>query len=335
MHNHWLTLSGKRSSIIIAVVIIHPWVLGSPRVALADGSWHQEVSAEQKARATELYEEGNEHYYDVELRLAEQAYRAALSHWDHPGIHFNLSLAQKGQGKTLLAYHSVLAALRHGPQALGPTEYQQAIRNKKELESDLVTLTIECDEPGATVTLNGAFLFVAPGRITQWLAPGEYVAVATKTDFQTRTETMLLYRGQRELRRLTLSAERSGIPWSVMATLGTGVAASALGGYMQWSAVVKSSEFDELLVMECPMGCQERDQSDELKSLRRASATRRTVALISFASAGVALVASGLLFLARDKPRESDRGHDDTDPKATITPFVTRESAGLALRLHL
>src|SRR4029078_6270121 len=67
---------------------------------------------------------------------------------------------------------------------------------KKLLDAQLGHARITCQEPGATVTLDGKLLFTSPGVADLFLLPGEHQVVATKPGFITASGSFVLVAGK-------------------------------------------------------------------------------------------------------------------------------------------
>jgi hypothetical protein len=84
---------------------------------------------------------------------AVKKYRAALEFWDHPGIHFNLSLALLNLDQPIAVYRSLEKAMKHGPSPLLDVEKYKRAQSYFDLVADqLGTVEIAINEPQAKVT---------------------------------------------------------------------------------------------------------------------------------------------------------------------------------------
>jgi len=80
--------------------------------------WAQGVSPENQKAALGLFNEGNALLRDSIFPKAAEKYREALTHWDHPAIHYNLAVALRGLGPADAIAAELRAALAY-PAALG------------------------------------------------------------------------------------------------------------------------------------------------------------------------------------------------------------------------
>ena len=154
-----------------------------PRPCGDERPWYCGVTEENKQRAMEVYEQGNQFFDDSLFPDAMTSYQAALARWDHPGIHYNLMLALVALDYSIEAYESSIEALRYGPIALEPEEYRRARDYHKLLRGRVAELTVTCDEPGAEVTLDGKPIVQGPGERHIVVLPGQHELVARKPGY--------------------------------------------------------------------------------------------------------------------------------------------------------
>lgn len=169
--------------------------------------WAAGVPARDQTTAFELYRAGNVDFTESRYAAALAKYREAIQHWDHPQIRFNIAVSLIHLDQPVEASESLERSLRFGAVALGDDLYAQGLTYQKLLDAQLVRLTVASDEPGARVTLDGKFLFVAPGRMVQVVLPGEHQLVATKDGQSTNAETFVLGAGKPRLYAIRPLAE--------------------------------------------------------------------------------------------------------------------------------
>jgi tetratricopeptide (TPR) repeat protein len=161
---------------------------GDVRAQSTARPWTRGVSQERQMRAKVFYHAGNRFLADSQFAAAVTAYRGALQHWDHPGIHYNLALALIGLDRPTEAYEATLDALSYGPDALQPDDYQRALDYQRLLRKQIVKVEIVCAERDADVSLDGKRLFTGPGRVTTMVTPGTHEIVASKPKYITSRE---------------------------------------------------------------------------------------------------------------------------------------------------
>lgn len=169
--------------------------------------WAEGVSGDAQAKASELFEAGDALLQEFQLAEALEKYQSALSHWRHPAIHYRVASILLSQGKQVQAYEQAELSLRYGELPLGKQFFDNATRIKKQMESTLVWLTVECQEAGAEVRLDGELLFTAPGREERIISAGAHTVVATKAGMIPGTENLVLQPGARTSVQVTLRIE--------------------------------------------------------------------------------------------------------------------------------
>lgn len=111
-----------------ALVLLCVSLLSSSALA-APGAWHEGVAEEAKARAREAFTLGTSMIADAFFTRGAEHLRAAISHWDHPAIHFNLSKALMNLDQPADALVALWASMKHGgrPLALEQVERLSAL----------------------------------------------------------------------------------------------------------------------------------------------------------------------------------------------------------------
>jgi tetratricopeptide (TPR) repeat protein len=271
----------------------HPWTIG--------------VSQGRQKRARALYQAGNRLLADSLFSAAVAKYRAALQHWNHPGIHYNLALALVSLDRPIEAYESVVEALRYGPDALQPNEYRRALDYRRMLRRQLAEVEVVCQEPGAIVTLDGKPLFIGPGRLGTLVLPGQHQLAASKPRYITTSQVVTLGGASRTRLELHLLAEHeatvrvrrwpSWTPWAVAGLgLGTGAAAAAL----HWQSDVNARRLNELVPVYCSQGCP--TYPPVLRALHGRASWQRDGAYAGYATTA-ALLATGTLLAYLNRPQ--------------------------------
>ncbi|MFN7134446.1 MAG: hypothetical protein ACK4N5_20365, partial [Myxococcales bacterium] len=229
---------------VMAVVML---LLGaSPAFAEGEGNerpWARGVSSEQQRQALTLFREGNGLLKESVFVRAAAKYREALTHWNHPAIHYNLVLALLNMDQPVEVHHHLEQAMRFGPEPLDTEKFAQAQAYLTLIEKQLAKVVIRCDEPDASVVMDGRPLFTAPGKYEGWVRAGPHTVLATKEGFLTNQMTRSLPAGETHDIELKLFVADSlanykrrwsqWIPWSVVAA---GVVAGGAGGFMHFTA---------------------------------------------------------------------------------------------------
>jgi hypothetical protein len=298
--------------------------------------WSIGVSPQQQKRAETLYQEGNRDFTNGFLAAAVAKYRAALQHWNHPGIHYNLALALISLDRPIEAYQSIVAALGHGTDALLPEEYQRAIDHKRELRRQIAVVEVVCEEPYTAVTLDGKPLFTGPGRVTTMVLPGRHQVVASKTGYLTTTRAFKLAGAERtrlELRPVAAyqpSKQFQHRTWPQWAVTGLGLGAGAAAVMLHWQFRVDSDRLSDTFRTKCPNGCP--DYPEELVPLRERLEWQRNVAYAGYAAAG-ALLTTGAVLMYLDRPQTTKAGARQEPVHLSFAAGVPLGAPSIAVRI--
>ena len=120
-----------------------------------DQPWAAGVSAADQKTAFALYAEGNGFFEHDRYKEALEKYDQAIKVWDHPAIRYNAAVCLINLDRWLEAYDYLTAALRYGEAPLGHDIYRQAEMQMTSVSKEVADLQVKCDEPGATVRLDG------------------------------------------------------------------------------------------------------------------------------------------------------------------------------------
>jgi hypothetical protein len=278
-----------------------------------DRPWAAGVSAEQQALALTIYDAGNAEFVESRFTQAAARYREALTHWDHPAIHFNLAVALINLDEPIDAREHLEKSLAFGPAGIGGDGvHAQALTYTKLLDGQLARLALRCDEPGAEVSLDGLRVFVGPGQAERFLRPGPHQIVATKRGYVSSTETVELSAGTQLQHRVELVVEaprtmRMVRRWDagkLWVLTGSGVLIAGIGGVALASGRRDIERFDAGVELQCPRGCSV-DRVAELGSLfsmRERAETKQVLAILLFALGGAAL-GTGIVAMIVNEPR--------------------------------
>ncbi|WP_428262800.1 hypothetical protein [Haliangium sp.] len=291
--------------------------------------WAEGVSATAQERARTLHEEANDLMLEYLLDEAMDKYREALTHWQHPAIHYNLARALDSLGRPLEAYAHLQEARRYGAAPFESYEYPQLQNFRRNLERKLSIIEVECLEAGAEITIDGRLLFVGPGRTEQVLLPGEHILVASKPGEALMTRTLALERGTRTT--LALATRQRWRPWQPWAVVAAGAAAGAIGGVVQWRATVNMDRYRGQFAELCETGCREEEFPSLAQRRRRAESQNRVgVAALSVGGA-VALTGIVLVIANQSRSFRVDLGRRDD---LSLAPLVSPTLAGAAFAVR-
>jgi hypothetical protein len=297
--------------------------------------WAQGVSRENQEAARAIFREGNDLLRDSLFAQAAEKYREALKRWDHPGIHYNLALALINLDQPIAVYEAFGKAMKFGAAPIDEDKLERARSYRTLLEQQLAQVEIVCEEPGASVSMDGKFLFTAPGMHSGLMRAGEHDIVASKPGYFTETQQLVLSPGEKKRVELTLlRLDQAGetvqrwspwLPWSVV---GGGLAIALGGGAMHWRAAGNFESFDQAFNVTCASnGCLQSEVPALTEQLDRAELQQK-IALTSYIVGGVA-VTTGLVMVFLNQPRfiRKDRaGSKDV----SFTPMVAPDMAGVS-----
>jgi hypothetical protein len=299
--------------------------------------WARGVPKERQTVALQLFRDGNAKLRDALYRAAREKYAEALKAWDHPAIHYNLSLTLMNLDQPVEAYEHLLLALKFGAAPLDAEKMDQALRYKGLVEKQLTKLSVTCDLEGATVRVDGNQLFVGPGRWDGMVRAGPHQIVATRDGYVPVERAEVLVGGDAKQLALTLYRTEdlteyrrlwpAAIPWVVL--IGGGV---VIGGSVALHAQAKGA-FDayDKGVTGCAqpetLGCVPRT---DLAGLRTQGQTLQTLAFIGYVLGGAAAVTGGVLAYL-NRPLPFIRTVDVAGARVTLFPTFGPSGPGAFL----
>lgn len=314
------------------------WVVllcAATATALADEPerpWARGVPKERQQQALELFRDGNVKLRDALFKAARDRYVEALAVWDHPAIHYNLSLSLMNLEQPVEAYEHLLLALKYGAAPLDAEKMDQALRYKSLVEHQLTKLTVTCELAGATVRVDGNPLTLDAGRWHGMVRAGRHSIVATKDGYvpaevaetfvggEAKDVVLTLFRTEEltEYRRLWPVA----FPWAVLAAgavvagTGAGLHAASRGEFDAYDRGVSAC------ATPAAAGCV---PSTELAQRRLSGQGLQAVAVTSYVVGGAAL-AAGAVLLYLNRPLPYVRTVEV--PKVTLAPILAPGSVG-------
>jgi hypothetical protein len=299
--------------------------------------WAKGVTRERQATALQLFREGNSKLRDALYRVARDKYLDALKAWDHPAIHYNLSLSLMNLDQPVEAWEHLQLALRYGAAPLDADKMDQALRYRGLVEKQLTKLRVSCALEGATVRLDGTTLFTGPGQWEGMVRGGAHSVVATHEGYVPVERALTLVGG--DVKDLQLQLFRTedlteyrrlmpvAIPWVVLA----GGAALAGGGVALHLVARDTYAQYDVRVAQCATppisGCRARP---DLQAQRSNGDVLQALAWTSYLAGGAA-VATGAVLLVLNRPQPYLRSVDSLQPTATLAPLLIPGGAGLSL----
>lgn len=338
-------------------------VLGAEPVDDSDNAerpWAKDVTPEDRAEGKRLFDEATNLLKDAFFTRSVELYREAITFWDHPAIHFNLSKALMNLDKAAEAYGHLKSAMKYGGDPLDADQIKQVEYYIDYLyKNDLAEVIIETDEPGAKVTLDGTDLFVGPGQWTGVVRPEKTkTLLATKLGFQTQQITPELVKGQMNRIKIDMVGlesvtryERAFDAWIPWAVIGGGVALIGGGAVMTVQSSNKFQEFDDA-VSTCNSDSPFTFEDDtgrtinagvgqvgvckptsSLLGMKDDGELFQTLSIVGYAAGG-AVLTTGLilLYINREKPISVEQPIQETaEEPVVLVPVFTPHHVGASL----
>lgn len=299
--------------------------------------WSAGVSASEQAAAVKPFEEGNAFLKDSLFKLAANKYREALTHWDHPGIHFNLALALFSLDQPEQVYVHLKKALAYGEGPLDADKVERAKAYITLLEQQLTPIVVTCDQAGTAVRMDGQVLFTAPGKYEGWVRSGEHTWSASKPGYELTQRTLVLKPKEPvtiklhvyEQEELTTSKRRySG--WVPAIPIIAG--AAILGGGIAMNFVARDTmqQFESELDDGCDISSAQPScpPSNDATNLKERAEMFEVISIAGIATGGAA-IATGLVLLSfnrkstyRMTPEELEQKRRQDAAAAQKTAFV-------------
>lgn len=316
----------------------------SPATNPSQKRQQKSATAQNKNEALALFRRGNALVKELLFAEAAEKYKQALELYEHPVTYFNLAIAQINLGQALDAYHSLERAMEQGPAPLGPDKYQQAESRRNALARQLAHLEVICDIEGAEVTIDGAPIFVGPGRLTRVLSPGLHQIVAKKSDYQTTDRQIVLAPGDSEsiamhllrLDALTVPKRlmRWWIPWVI---IGASAVTVAGAGYLDAKSSDNLEAYDRAFQERCPrFGCAD-SQIPDLERNRQRAENQQLGARMLYAI-GLPALTTGAVLLYLNRERLVRRDPPSSTPldatRWRVEPAWSPDAMGVRLRGH-
>lgn len=284
-------------------------------VAHADARWADGVSKDNQAKANALFAEANQLFAQQAHAPALEKYRAAIALWDHPLIEFNLAVTLIRLDRYLEAADALDKALRFAAAPFpSPEQYQQALDYQKLVSGRIGTISASCEQPGATMSLDGKPWFTCPGTQSRRVLVGNHVVAGEAKGFMTVSRAVMIVGGDSssgaykflpmdQLVTLEYPSPR-WLPWTVT---GTG-AAVALGGLAFW--VAGNNQMDQFHrdaamicgTPGCSMNLDANATERQLASQRDGAYLKNHVG-IAMMSVGGAIAVGGVVWTIVNRPR--------------------------------
>jgi hypothetical protein len=334
------------ASIVIAVAVlgaiatrapVHAQPAGEPLAFDDDAkAWNRGVPVALRREARTLFLEGNRLFWIPLFSRAAEQYSAALRKWKHPAFYFILALAELNLGQQVEAREHFAQAIQHGVEPLGTERFQEAMKQRDDLERQLGQIAIRCETPGAEVTLDGTLLFIGPGRYEGWVQARPHEITAKKPDHLSEARRVVVAAGARttlDLRLTTLAeaADRSRRwktwkPWAVVAS---GVTIAAASGVVHAISARTFRSYDAgFAALQCAQttGCLEEDVPGSLRDKLDRAELEQKIAIGGYIAGG-AVIATGAVLLYMNRSRLSEQ--EARPGTIAIVPAVSPSALGI------
>jgi len=307
----------------------------------SDRPWAKAVDPKQQKVAIDLFREGNSLLKESLFVQAAAKYREALSHWNHPGVHYNLALALLNLDQPVEVFSQLEEAMRYGPAPLDADKFEHAGRYKSLIEKQLARVDVVCTQPGAVVTFDGQVIFTGPGHHEALVRVGQHTLVATKPGFVTSHKSPMLPPGQKTVVNLDLfTAEEmthyrrrwaNAMPWSVMVA---GIVIAGVGGILHWQAHEGFGAYDRGIGI-CSMagqtgGC----TPDPTLAGKKTQAESLQGAAFAMYGIGAGTVVAGAVLAYFNRLRPYQTTETDKLAKVQVSPLFGPSGAGIVTTVH-
>jgi hypothetical protein len=298
-----------------------------------DTPWSRGVSADRKATAQALLEQGNDLFVQNQYKDALAKYTEAVASWDHPAIRFNMVRALIALDRPLDAYDNLQKALAYGKDPLEEQVYAEALNYQILLEGQIATLSVECKQDGVQISVDGEAYLACPGAKSVRTLPGSHAVVGKKDGYMTSTQDVTLLPGKVEPVVVQLEsiqqATRTRTRWSTWkpwAVAGAGAVLGGLGVLVDVQASNDMNTFESQVAANCgETGCGGDGEPPVPPGESRALLENRIA--IGIMVAGGAAVAAGVTMVILNRPQTYI-------PEATVTPIVGANGGGVAISGH-
>jgi tetratricopeptide (TPR) repeat protein len=310
-----------------------------------DKPWNRGVPRERREAARAMFLEGNRLFHVPLFARAAEQYTAALAIWKHPVFSFNLAQAQLYLGQDVEAHDSLEQALRYGDEALGPAELREARKQIQELERQLGRIRVTCSTVGAEVTLDGAPLFVGPGRHEGWVKAKAHEVTAKKLDYLSEARRVTVRAGEREELELALitlgeatHTTRRWAAWKPWVVVVAGGAVVASAGVMHAFSARSFKDYDaRFLLLDCvarvgSIGCA-KDEVPPSLTVQLDRATRQQQMAVAGYIVGGSAIATGAVLLYLNRSRRVEGLASGARNTVAIVPAVSADMLGVVVHV--
>ena len=308
----------------------------------ANRPWAQGVNPSEQRTALAMFHDGNVQLNDGLFAKAADKYKEALSHWDHPAIHYNLALALMNLDQPIEAYDNFQMAVKYGEAPLqSKDKFDNAKNYMVVLDKEIGEVEVTCNKKGAKVAVDGREVFVAPGTYKGKVRVGKHTFVATLEGHPTQVDAPYISSGapfRIELKlytvaELTRYRRKWDATWMPYAVFGAGAVIAGVGALSELHSSDKYRDYDRDVAKcnDVNTGCA---NSSALKNIRSAGDEYKTAGFVLY-GVGAAAAAVGITMWYLNRPESYQIRPEDmappVEPAVTVTPVVSPQFAGAAL----
>jgi hypothetical protein len=298
-----------------------------------DPPWAVGVTADQKASAKRLLEQGNELFLRNKHVEALARYQEAIASWDHPAIRFNIVRTLIALDRSLEANENLVQTLKYGSEPLEEQVYIEALNYQRLLVGRLGTLEVQCGQAGVTLKILAAVV-ACPASQKITVEPGEQVVISTGAGYQTETQEVLVLPGKTAQIAITLlrvgtvamEERRRWSTWKPWLVLGAGGGVGIVGLLVNLSSRSERTALNTSVALACPDRCSA-DEYSQLGFARQESRIRglSTASVVTIGVGGAATLV-GVTLVLLNRPT--------LHPRRTPTIDVGRDRVTLSLSMQ-
>ena len=305
-----------------------------------DRPWAVGVKQSEQQNALKFFHEGNVQLNDGLFAKAAEAYKAALTHWDHPAIHYNLALAEMNLDNPIESQENFQLAIKFDE---APLQSKDKFDHAKDyillLDKQIGVVEVTCQKPGTKVSVDGKEVFTAPGTWKGKVRAGKHSIVGTLEGHPSRVDAPYIEPGapfRIELKlyttaELTRYRRKWDATWMPYVVMGGGVLVGLAGGLVEVLASNDYKKYDDQVAACNSMttgnaGCM---NSSSLKSIKDSGDTKKDLGYALY-GVGAAAVITGAVLWIINRPESYEVRPEDLNA-VSFRPVVTPEFAGASL----